>query len=425
MQNHELRQRAVAEMHLRRWPPVPVPCLIVQWVLAGSEEVVSRAEQAIEARAIALDSRQNPSHRSGSLAEGLRFSWERHSEGSSLAFFLSDAGEETFLDPHAHPDLEAALAWAQDLPGDIVRATRIWVARDDAEALRIMGLTDWNRDELVSSQVGGGTLRMWSDFRIRNDGFGRLLVAANGTDTRDLTRTLQRLQELGNYRNRALLGLPVARECWPRLDEAERRLRDLSDRVAHSTERDDALLDALSDLSLDLAGISTAIGFRMDATKAYAQLVEERLDQLDAQPIQGFASLDDFTQRRFRPAMNTCVATTERVRELAIRAEQLSSLLRARIDTRIENQNADLLHSMDRSISMQVRLQQLVEGLSVVALSYYLLGLVKMFLDGLPDGALPASSKAIVGWLVIPTVVAVWLAMWAVKKRVLADKREP
>ena len=119
--------------------------------------------------------------------------------------------------------------------------------------------------------------------------------------------------------------------------------------------------------------------------------------------------------------MNTCTATTERVRELAVRAEQLSSLLRARIDTRIENQNADLLHSMERSIAMQVRLQQLVEGLSVVALSYYLLGLVRFFFEGLPPERLLLSVDTIVGWLVIPVVLGVWLIMRLLKRRALSS----
>jgi len=420
MDDHELRKRAVAEMHLRRWPAIPVPCLIVQWVLMVDEAAGTTELAAIEAHAAEIHPVENPSHRSGSLTERIRFSWEQHSEGSSLTLLVPGAASEAYLNPESDKELRAALEWAQQLPGKIVRSTRIWIAESDADAEQLLERMDLKRDELVSGRIDG-SIRIWSDFRLREDGFGRLVVAANGAETGDLTRAVQRLQELGNYRNRALLGLPVARECWPRLDEAERRLRDLADRVANSDERDDVLMEALSDLSLDLAGISTAIGFRMDATKAYAQLVEARLLQLKAEPVPGFASLDDFTQRRFRPAMNTCTATTERVRELAVRAEQLSSLLRARIDTRIENQNADLLHSMERSIAMQVRLQQLVEGLSVVALSYYLLGLVRFFFEGLPPERLLLSVDTIVGWLVIPVVLGVWLIMRLLKRRALSS----
>ncbi|QYU67020.1 DUF3422 domain-containing protein [Leptolyngbya sp. 15MV] len=418
MKNHELRQRSVAEMHLRRWPSLPVPCLIVQWVVIV--DPADRAEELaqIERHADRHDTIGNPSHREGALRPGIHFAWEKHSEGSSLTLFAERGDGALFLDPAADPELAEALAWAESLPGDIVRSTRIWLAANDAEAEQLLRAAPVSADELVSCHVGGA-IRMWSDFRLNPDGYGRLLVAANGAGSRDLTRHVQRLQELGNYRNRALLGLPLAQEYWPRLDQAEARLKDLADRLVQSNERDDALMESLSELSLELATISTGMSFRMDATRAYARLVEERLVQLRCEPIAGFMSLDDFTQRRFRPAMNTCEAITTRVERLALRTEQLSSLLRARIEARIENQNAQLLRSMERSISMQVRLQQLVEGLSVVALSYYLIGLIAFFLDGLPPGALGMSHDLVLGLLVVPVLLGVWLVTRTIKNRLL------
>ena len=419
MRDHDLRRTAVGEMHLRRWPVLPVPCHIIQWVLMVDDSEREDELAAIEARCNEQPS-DNPSHREGRLSNRVRFSWERHSEGSSLTLFAKDVDAAGFLDLPTDEEISTAIEWARRLPGSIVRSTRLWLGANDTEIDALLPKLDLNPDELVSSIFGGG-LRMWSDFRIKDDGFGRLVVAANGAEPRDLTRRIQRLQELGNYRNRALLGLPVARECWPTLDDAERRLRDLSDRIANAQERDDGLMESMSQLALDLASISAEINFRMDATKAYAQLVEERLEQLDPQPIAGFASLTDFTQRRFFPAMNTCTATTERVQRLAIRAEQLSSLLRARIETRIENQNGQLLRSMERSISMQVRLQTLVEGLSVVALSYYLIGLIGYFLHGFPEDSMGIETNLVLGLLVVPIVLGVWLAMRIVKNRVLGD----
>ena len=418
MRDHELRRRAVAEMHLRRWPSLPVPCLIVQWVVTVDEADRPAELAAIEDRADRRDTIGNPSHREGTVRPGIRFAWEKHSEGSSLTLFALRSDGALFIDPAADPEVAEAIAWAESLPGDIVRSTRIWLTETDDQAKALLRAAPVSSDELVSCRIGGA-IRMWSDFRLGADGYWRLLVAANGTGARDLTRHVQRLQELGNYRNRALLGLPMAQETWPRLDLAEKRLKGLADRVADSAERDDALMESLSALSLELATISTGLSFRMDATRAYARLVEERLAQLNCTPIPGYMSLDDFTQRRFLPAMNTCEAITKRVERLAVRTEQLSSLLRARIEARIESQNAELLHSMERSISMQVRLQQLVEGLSVVALSYYLLGLIAYLLDGLPEGALGVSKDFAVGMLVVPVLLGVWLVTRAVKNRVL------
>ena len=419
MRDHELRRRAVGEMHLRRWPRLPVPCHIVQWVLAVADEDRAGELAAIEARAAGQDLVGNPTHREGQLSAAISFTWERQSEGSSLTLFAAGSDEAGFLDPACDAELAAAIDWARALPGEIVRSTRVWVGADDAAIAPLLDRLPLNRDELVSSVIAGD-IRMWSDFRIMPDGFGRLLVAANGADRSDLARQIQRLQELGNYRNKALLGLPVARECWPRLDRAEARLRDLADRIASNTARDDTLLGELSALALDLASISTATSFRMDATLAYGQIVEELLDQLDSRPVPGFASLADFTQRRFRPAMNTCRATVTRIERLAQRTQQLASLLRARIETHIENQNGELLRRMERSSSMQARLQQLVEGLSTVALTYYLLGLVKYGLHALPNGAAGMDDDHLVGLLVVPALGGVWATMHVLKKRLLA-----
>lgn len=420
MRDHDLRKQAVGEMHLRRWPMLEVPSVIVQWVLIVADDERETELAAIDARAKADHPSANPAYRAGNLGEGIKFVWEKHSEGTSLTLFASNAGPETFLDTASNAALQGALDWAHSLPGEIVRCTRILVVESDAQVEEVLPSLGLVPAELVSCRVGDD-IRMWSDFRIKGDGFGRLLVAANGAEPAETTRQVQRLQELGNYRNRALLGLPVARECWPKLDEAEARLRDLAARIGNRDETDDQLMDTLSKLSLELAAIETSISFRMDATKAYAQLVKDRLAQVDPQPIDGFASLADFTQRRFFPAMNTCEATTARVRQLALRAAQLASLLRARIETRIENQNARLLHSMEQSTRMQVRLQQLVEGFSVVALSYYLIGLVGYLLGGLPLAQYGLEKKWVLAALVVPVVAGIWIGMRVLRKRLFGD----
>nr|WP_230206697.1 DUF3422 family protein [Novosphingobium sp. Gsoil 351] len=104
-----------------------------------------------------------------------------------------------------------------------------------------------------------------------------------------------------------------------------------------------------------------------------------------------------------------------------MRAAELSSLLRARIEARIEGQNAQLLHSMERSAKTQLRLQQLVEGFSVIALSYYLLSLAKLVLEGAEKHWHGFDAKLLIALLVVPTLLAIWLALRALKHRVLGE----
>lgn len=420
MREHELRRQVVGEMHLRRWPSVPVPGLILQWVTEVEAEERAEELAVLDRHSNLTGAEAHPRHREGTLPKGVRFAWERHSEGSSLTLFIASGETDAFRAPRELADLEGPLAWVHSLPGKIIRATAIQLVEREADAEALVPTLAFSPSETVSCRLQG-TARMWSDFKLGTDGFGRLLVAADNTDRRDFTRLLQRLQELGNYRNKALLGLPEAQAVWPRLDAAEERLATLSRRVTNSDETDDALLQELSDLSLELMAVAASINYRMSATKAYATLVEERLDQLRITPIDGYASLEDFTERRFLPAMRTCTAVVEREQQLALRASQLSSLLRARIDTRIENQNAELLRSMEKSSSLQLRLQQLVEGFSVVAISYYLLSLVGYLLKGAKSQWAGIDPELAVAILVLPTMLAIWTALRVVKKRVLGS----
>jgi uncharacterized membrane-anchored protein len=70
-------------------------------------------------------------HVSGTLAGGLAFTWERHSEASTQTVFAPGADTAT-------PELGAALAWMASLPGATVRATRLVIVADDAAAQQAM-----------------------------------------------------------------------------------------------------------------------------------------------------------------------------------------------------------------------------------------------------------------------------------------------
>lgn len=418
MLEHPLRRQVVSEMHLRRWPSFALPCLILQWVRVAAASVLDDEALIIARAAGASCEAAAVPHFSGILEGNITFAWERHSEGSTVTIFYEPLDELDLLESLAIPALLAAIAWGESLPGAVLRATRIWAVESDEIVGRVLPALQFCQDELVSCHLKGQA-RLWSDFRLQDDGYGQLVVASNGVDISDFTRLVHRLQELGNYRNRALLGLPVAKQNWPLLDRIEVRLQELADIIVSGTDTDDSLHAQLSRLSLDLMAISTAVNYRMSATAAYAVLVDERLQDLDCSPIPGFASLADFTQRRFLPAVRTCAALTARERQLSQRAGQITSLLRTRIETRIENQNAHLLRSMEQSSSMQLRLQQLVEGLSVVALSYYLLGLVTYGLKGFGNGYSGIDPDRIIAWLILPTLIGTWLALQFAKRRLI------
>jgi uncharacterized membrane-anchored protein len=371
LNEHPLRRQVVGEMHLRRWPPLRAPSQVIQVLRLVDADQRRREQALLDDGTAQVEPSDMPRHRQGTIA-GLPFVWEAHNEASGITLFVPWLGE-------GDPALARALDWIGGFPGATLRATRILLVADEAEAQALLLGLDCVASDMVCCDLGDpaiGSARMWSDFRIGADGFGHLLMAAGGLAPGDLSRLVQRLQELGNYRNLALLGLPVAQAAWSDLERLETALNALAGDVARTDVTDDALLEQVSALSLDLMALSARGAYRMAATEAYARLVAERLDELHPRAIAGYPSLTDFTQRRLLPAMRTCSAHGRRVQDLSHRADRFAALLRTRVETRIENQNARLLESMERSSSLQLRLQQLVEGLSVIALSYYGLGLV-------------------------------------------------
>jgi len=415
---HPLRRQVVGEMQLRRSPTYTLPARIIQIVRI----VEDRKAESVALASLWPDLDPAARHAQRHLGDHASFGWERHSEASTVTLVLT--GDDGPLD--WNPPAEAALI--EGLPGGVVRASRMMLVVDDTAAEPCIASAGFAPVQLVTCHVrspSGGRARLWTDFRIHDDGYGRMVVAANGMPLADLGRCVQQIEELGNYRNLALIGLPEARGAWSELDGLEAELEQVGQALAQGKSRDDILLASLTGLSARLLSIDSRCSYRMSATAAYARIVAKRLEQLDADPIPGYQSLADFTERRFQPAIHTCAALTARLALLNARATQFTALLRTRIETHIENQNARLLISMDSSVRMQLRLQHLVEGLSSVAISYYLLGLIAYPLRA-AEKHWPALEVTLLEGLLAPVIIVVLiLSMRLARHRLVSDDKPP
>jgi uncharacterized membrane-anchored protein len=151
--------------------------------------------------------------------------------------------------------------------------------------------------------------------------------------------------------------------------------------------------------------------YRFSASNAYHALVGKRLDQVYEQRISGMQTMREFLERRLTPGIRTCNSIRDRLEDMSRRIHRTTSLLRTRVEVSIESQNHRLLASMNRRSSLQLRLQQTVEGFSVVAISYYLLSLLGYVFDGLHAWGYPI-NKAIASGVAMPAVMLlVYLAV--------------
>lgn len=404
---HPLRHQLAAEVHARPYEVLDPPVRATHLAVATGEETAAADRAHLEDLCDRFGV-QPPSadaiHFAHDLGPDLRVRWERHTEFSTYTFYRFD----DFTDPFKERALDLVPPdWLAGLPGEVVVALHCALIADDPAP----DLIGWFGDHLVvGSRIGAGAGTAWSDFRIHEDGFSRIVVNAGGLTRGQNGRMLQRLMELETYRMMALLAFPVARAMGPRLSRLEAEVGALTDRMATigpsdgDGESERELLRELTRAAAEVESLMAAHGYRFSAARAYHALVQRSLRELREERIGGTQMFHEFMDRRFTPAMRTCEAMEGRADGLGRRIARAADMLRTRVDIAMEESNRDLLRSMNSRVHMQLRLQETVEGLSVVAISYYLWGLVAYLLKGLKAAGVPINADA-AALVAIPVVV--------------------
>lgn len=267
---------------------------------------------------------------------------------------------------------------------------------------------------VVGAAVSDGDAWAFTDFKIHADGCSRFLVLDRGLNARAAGRMVQRLFEIEAYRMMALRALPEARRLGPRILAIESSLAQLTERIARdSGSGDETLLQELTRLAAEVESGLAGSQYRFGACRAYAELVRTRIAELREVRLGGLSTMGAFMGRRFEPAVATCLTVSSRLHDLSERVAQASALLSTRVDIAHERQNQALLRSMDKRAKLQLHLQQTVEGLSVVAISYYAVGLVGYLSKGAKALGWPVDADLAVG-VAVPSVVLA--ALWLVRR---------
>ncbi len=404
--SHPLRGSLSYEMHLRKLPRFFAPSRLLQVVTLLGEGGAHTSRDHVGALCLAAGDLLPTDARHAVLkSAGMQLVWEQHTEFATYTFIRPGEFDQPF-DAEAFADVREIL---EGMPGRVIRATQIaLIGTGSPLPDAAMVSASFATEGLVTCDVAAGKARIWSDFQLQPDGTGRLLIANRGLERDEPAQLIQRLQELGNYRNMALLGLPLAQKLAPDVTRLERRLATLTQDISEPVAEDERLLEEVTFLSAELARLVAETRYRLSATRAYAQIVADRLENLEVVPLPGYQALADFTERRLMPAVRTCDSFAERLDDLSRRTSWTSSLLRTRIDTALARQNRDLLASMDQRTHLQLRLQRAVEGLSIVAISYYLVALIGHMIRAVPGLSYELGMAAAVPIVVV--LVAILLA---------------
>lgn len=435
LEMHPLRESLYEEMHSRPFQVIPCPARISHLSVICSEE--QKVEQ--------FRHLQQLCDRLGGLIPKeylpcfqqqfgqLQVRWEKHLEFVSYTFTWL-GGQPS--DPFAETGIShLPEGWLEGICGEVVAAFHLSV--ENIPALGEPAIPDVKRHfesmRLVGSQPSQGAAQVWTSYRMHSDGYGRFLIYNREMSDSQLGRLVQRLLEIESYRLMTLMGLPLARAISPQLQLMDQQLAELTqilsveefDNEKCCDERE--LLGRLIHLASRVEAYRARSTFRFSATNAYQDLVMQRLTDLREDEVSGHLTLHEFITRRMIPAVRTCKATADRLEDLSRRIDRVSDMLRTQVELSIQGQNQELLGSMDRRSRIQLMMQHTVEGLSVAAISYYTIGLVKIFIGVLYDQGLYINKSLALGVsmpLVIITVALLTRRIHSKFSKLAADSAD-
>jgi uncharacterized membrane-anchored protein len=425
--DHPLRSLLIEEVHARPFAALKPPQHASHLAFVSAED----AAAADFAHLVLLCQRHGvplpaPGSRHFTSDFGtFRLKWERHGEFCTYTFF--------YQNPFEQPFSTAAIStipqdWLEATPGKRLVAVHIVVEPREAPPHTAADLdTLFKSQTLSGSRVFGGAALTWTDFAIHDDGFGRILVRDVALDHFEAGRLVQRLLEIETYRMMALIALPLVQEHGPQIRQIEEESADISRSMSEiaGLTHTRATLSRLSRLSADVEGIIARLSYRVEATRAYFALVRRRVERLREERLERLQTIEEFLERRLAPAMQTCETAARRLESLSRRLTRSSDLLRTQVDVALQEQNRDVLLSMDRRARLQSRLQRTLEVISIVALTYYLAVLLMTVLKALKAAGVQLDVELVAGAATPFLLGIIWLALrWTRRTVIRRHERE-
>lgn len=416
---HPEREALFNELHTRPFPVLATPSRLSHLVLLA-DPAQPGAEYQHLLRLCERHAVLPPSAQSSCYYQdfgGFELRWERHTEFSTYTLLSKQSDSEPFL---ANALRLLPADWLNELPGQLLSCNHLEIHPAPASEPSPDDMRrHFEGQRLISAEVSDGQARLWSAYRIHSDGCGRLLIHNRSLNPCQTGRLVRSLLEMETYRMMLLLALPQAKAMAPQLKAMERQLATAIQQINQIQNLADErhLLGELGSLAAGIEQLIATHNYRFSATRAYHELISNRLAELHERPCPGLQTFSEFLQRRLTPAWRTSEAAEQSLNDLARRVQRASELLRTRIDLTIETQNQQLMQAMDKRSHTQLRLQQTVEGLSVAAISYYLVGLCKYLAESAKSLGLLADSQLATGLAVPLCIGLVWFSLRRLKRR--------
>ena len=393
---HPDRDAAIDEVHAR--PPVPLtpPVEVAHLAFTAGASEAGELFRRIAGFELPSDSR----HMLQRVSPSLLLRWQRHTEFYSATLFASGSRQAVGV---RSSDVDSLVHFTPDdhRGVQLLVAQRIHVLDDAAALERALPA----RDRLAGGRIRGD-VDVRTSFEPDGRGFVHYYLAGNGIRPEQLGRRVSRLIDIETYRIMALIALPLARRVSPRVGELEAELAEVIRLTGDEDTPDDVILDRLASLASRSEALRAETRYRFSAARAYFGLVEQRLGTLGEAKAGDLQTLTGFIKTRLTPAISTIESVAQRQETLSEDLGRALALLRTRVDIAVNRGNQALLASMDRRQGQQVAIQQAVEGLSAVAITYYAVSLFAYLLAGAEKSGFLPFPYAIAVALAVPVVFA-------------------
>ena len=425
-QYHPLREALYNELHIRPFYTLEPPQLMTH--LAASCAGQNELEQAFDLLCNLCRRYDVNQPQSGAVSYHENFGsfvvhWERHAEFYSLTI-MQAATPDTSM-PFARTAIDLLPAdWLKYLPGRIIAAFHLVIDQQQMSYEHSDLTRYFEGHPLMVSSTYGGNAHVYTAFKLHGDGFSRFIINNFHLNDTQVGQLVRRITDMETYRLLAMMALPPAKKIAPQLVDMDKQLGDILTVVTNeeTTSSERELLEKLTRIEAMLEAYRAETNQRFSATKAYHQLVRDRLEGISEGKVEGQLSIGEFINRRLNPAARTCESVKEWMDDLSKRIERASVLMRTRANLTLQEQNRLQLAAMNRRSKLQFRLQETVEGLSIAAVSYYAVGLLGYLMGGFPLEQWGLSKNIFLAATVPFVLTGVWFITRRIKRRLIQDQ---
>ena len=155
--------------------------------------------------------------------------------------------------------------------------------------------------------------------------------------------------------------------------------------------------------------LNDRLNYRIAASQAYGEIVANRLKTLGDLSTGKGSNISVYIDNRVGPALRTLASAEKRLQSASRRIERAASCSTSATASNSKCRTAKSSAPFRRPPAAQFRLQQTVEGLSVIAITYYLVGILGYALAG-PIHALEWDKDWVMAALTPLALVSVWVA---------------